>query len=381
VAGGSAGITATGFRLEAVDALYINANVLGQIHGGDAPPQFYYLFCGREGGSATGIELATVTTATITNNAIWSLTGGRGSDIPPCCFFDPETDGGDATALLVSGSSASIGNNSCYQTVAGAGGEPDGEQGSAVGLRLAGDEEVTVANNALIGHGTGISSALSKAPLLAHNDLWANGMNYEGVAPGDSDLHVPPAFIDAKLHIGPDSPLIDAGTNVGIPNEDLDGDPRPLDGNDDGIAIADVGADEYWPGLRGSAKTVDKLAATAGDVLTYQLTLATPRSWYDLPGVQVTDPIPNHATYVPGSLCASGGSSAYAGGVITWTGAVSVGVPVTVTFRVTVDQVVGPQAIVNRAVVDARPGSTCTLQATTLVDPLRYYLPAVLTRY
>jgi uncharacterized repeat protein (TIGR01451 family) len=377
IVGGSAGLTASGFRLEQVNAAQVNANVLGGIRGADALPHLYFLDPGLDGGSAAGIELTGVSTGVIVNNVIRALSGGRGNDCEEFIACTQGRNGGDATALLVQGSPTSIVNNSCYQTVAGAGGEPDGEPGSAVGLRLAGWGEVTAANNALVQHGIGVLSTPPVTPLLEHNDLWENERDYAGLAPGASDLYVDPAFVDADLHVGPDSPLIDAGTNSGIPPEDADGEPRPLDGDDDGVAIADIGADEYWPGLRGSTKTVDKGAATAGDVLTYRLTLVNPSSWFDLPGVQVADPIPDHMTYVPGSLWASSGSPTYADGVVRWTGTALAGLPVTVTFRVTVDQVGGPQAIVNRAVVDDQVGLTCTLQATTLIDPLRYYLPVV----
>ena len=163
-----------------------------------------------------------------------------------------------------------------------------------MGLKLIGMGEVIAANNALVRHGAGISSSLPTAPVLAHNDLWGNGQDYKGVAPGASDLHLAPAFVDPEkgdLHLSPASALIDAGTNNGIPLKDIDGEPRPLDGNSDTIAIADIGADEYWPGLHGS-KTVDKRIATAGDVLTYQLTLANPSIPYILPNVNVTDTLP-----------------------------------------------------------------------------------------
>ena len=67
--------------------------------------------------------------------------------------------------------------------------------------------------------------------------------------------------------------------------------------------------------------------------------------------------------------------------MITWTGTVSNTAPVTLTFKVTVDEVAGPLAIVNRAVLDDRVGVTRTLQAVTLVDPLLYYSPFVSKSY
>ena len=48
----------------------------------------------------------------------------------------------------------------------------------------------------------------------------------------------------------PDSPCIDAGTNEqpgGLPADDFDGNPRALDGNADGDAVADMGAYEFDP--------------------------------------------------------------------------------------------------------------------------------------
>ncbi len=77
VSGGFAGLTAVGLRLEHLNSLQLHANGVREIHGGDAPYQFYSLYLGDDGGSAAGIELDFVTAAAITNNAIWSVTGGH----------------------------------------------------------------------------------------------------------------------------------------------------------------------------------------------------------------------------------------------------------------------------------------------------------------
>lgn len=379
ITGGYGQLTTAGFWLQGVQFALIDANMLGEIHAGDAPAQFYYLYFGDPGGSAAGIELANVTAATVVNNMIREVSGGRGSDMGPSVAGQ---DGGDATGLLVTDSSAGIRNNTCFRTVPGPGGDgsPPGQPGSAVGLRLAGAGEVISANNVLVGHGIGISSGSAIASLLHHNDLWNNGKDYDGVSPGASDLHVNPAFVDpanGDLGLRPNSPLIDAGTNIGIPPRDIDGNPRPVDGNGDGVAVADIGADEYWPGLH-AVKAVDEPTAAAGDVLTYRLALDNPSTPLVLPGVRVTDTIPAHLTYVEGSLSASSGAWEEEGGVITWTGAVSRAAPVTVTFQATVDQLTGPLAIVNRAVLDDGVGITRTLQALTVIDPLFCYLPVVL---
>jgi hypothetical protein len=53
----------------------------------------------------------------------------------------------------------------------------------------------------------------------------------------------------ADFRLLPFSPLIDGGTNLLPLDEDIDGEPRPFDGDGDGLARFDIGADEYHPWL------------------------------------------------------------------------------------------------------------------------------------
>jgi hypothetical protein len=68
----------------------------------------------------------------------------------------------------------------------------------------------------------------------------------EGGWPGTGNINTDPLFVgggDYRLQMG--SPCIDAGTNTGAPDHDLDQRQRPQDGDGDGTATADVGAYEF----------------------------------------------------------------------------------------------------------------------------------------
>ena len=351
----------------------MRANTLREIRGGAA-------WLDRDGswdgpGDAIGIELNGVTEATVVNNSLRSLEGGAvtegGGWLPGF--------GGDATALLVSGNLVRIQNNTCFQTLPGLSTDPEGGPGVAIGVRVLRGADVSVLNNALVSQGIGISAVSGAAPIAGHNALWDNETDYVGVPPGAGDLHVAPAFVDpvqGDLHLSPRSPLIDAGTNVGVPAEDWEGEPRPVDGDGDRIALADIGADEFWPGLRYSGKGVDRLSARPGDTLTYRLRLVNPASRSNLPGVVLTDTLSTLTDYVTGSLWASTGTWGYASGVITWTGTLPAGGAVLVSYSAVITEALtGPQAVVNEALLDDPFGPSQAIWAVTLVNPVERFFP------
>lgn len=89
-------------------------------------------------------------------------------------------------------------------------------------------------------------------PILEFNDVISagTGSRYGGVCADltglNGNISADPLFSgvsDFRLQLG--SPAIDAGTSVGAPPQDLESNPRPRDGNADGVASWDMGAYEY----------------------------------------------------------------------------------------------------------------------------------------
>jgi hypothetical protein len=65
--------------------------------------------------------------------------------------------------------------------------------------------------------------------------------------PGEGNISADPRFVDpasGDYHLRFGSPCIDAGTVAGLV-ADFEGAPRPFDGDGDGVARYDIGADEW----------------------------------------------------------------------------------------------------------------------------------------
>jgi len=113
-----------------------------------------------------------------------------------------------------------------------------------------------------------------------------------------------------------------------------------------------------------------------GDPLTYTVRLENPGPI--LPTVRVTATLSTDVHYL-GNLWASSGSYGEAGGVITWTGAVSAAVPITITYGVTVSlQITTPAVILNAVMIDDGLGNVWQRPAIAIANGHAIYLPLVL---
>ena len=127
------------------------------------------------------------------------------------------------------------------------------------------------------------------------------------------------------------------------------------------------------PDLSPSAKIASKTQVQAGDTITYTIRLVNSGALSTT--FTLTDAIPLHTTYVPGSAWAGGGDITDTDG-ITWAGTITGSTSLTATFEVTVSATVTERtAIVNVATLTGDPDGPLTLRAGTFINPLETFLP------
>jgi hypothetical protein len=113
-------------------------------------------------------------------------------------------------------------------------------------------------NNILVANGIGLEvdfGTEANNPTWENNLVFGNTVDYEVISDQTGkagNLSADPRFVDGAANdfrLTGGSPAIDAGTPAGAPSVDFQNDARPVDGNNDGIAEFDIGADEFALGL------------------------------------------------------------------------------------------------------------------------------------
>jgi parallel beta-helix repeat protein len=220
-------------------------------------------------GSGGGISLFAAGTPTIRNNII---SGNSASGISPCSegggIWIVNQSDAEIVQNLIVGNQATCGAGIYWLVPSGARGpyllnntiaNNDGASGSAI---LAdGFQARTLLVNNLVIATPGQTALLCglftpSAPMIRTSDVFsAGGLAYDGSCADqtgqDGNISADPVFVDqsaADYHLQADSPAIDVGDKgaTGLPETDLDGNPRVIDGGS-GQAIVDMGSFEFAP--------------------------------------------------------------------------------------------------------------------------------------
>jgi len=185
--------------------------------------------------------------------------------------------------------------------------------------------------------GAGLLVSDSATLTIANSIFWGNRMDGEGLGtmwqidtkgtvldasycdiqpgagwtgPGPGIIHVDPGFVsvpsgDYHLRIG--SPCVDSGSNdaAELPGPDCEGDERIVDGNLDGLAVVDMGADELLPEIAALFGTVNSAGEGLANVLRINGTVGNRKRRYITPpgaslsvAMEVAPSGPNPAPFV-----------------------------------------------------------------------------------
>jgi hypothetical protein len=228
--------------------------------------------------AAGGVGLFAAGTPTISGNVIKNNVGWQGGGIS--MFNDSDAL---ITNNIVVGNQGAQGGGVYVSVPYGARGpvlvnntiaDNQANSGSAVYTTGFADQSSFV-NDILAGNGGGAVVQCDGTydptpPIFRYSDVYSAGTGplFGGVCTNQTgtngNISADPLFVAAAsgdYHLTAASPAVDAGTNIGAPTTDIDGDTRPFDGNRDGTAVTDIGADELVP--TGADTTPPTITCTA----------------------------------------------------------------------------------------------------------------------
>jgi hypothetical protein len=211
----------------------------GMFNDGSSPMVSNCIFMGNSAESGGGMYNAysspTLTNCTFSSNSAIYYGGGMvntGSPTLINCIFTGNAAGSGGGMSNGWGAAPVLTNCTFWGNTAGSGGGIDSSYAS-----------VWLTNSILWGNSPDQLSSDESCLVVTYSDI-------EGGYEGEGNIDADPQFVNpdsGDLHLGPGSPCIDAADNDAedLPLYDFEGDARVLDGNDDQIAIVDMGVDEF----------------------------------------------------------------------------------------------------------------------------------------
>jgi parallel beta-helix repeat protein len=202
------------------------------------------------GGTGGGISIRGASYPEILNNLISENTGLLGGGI----FTKANSDGSILINNTIADNNATLNGSGIFADNPG-------------GLTTGSDGRTELTNNIIVakpgqfGLSCSQLSGQNQAIIRFNNIFSAGGMAYGGSCSNktgtDGNISADPLFINptqGDYHIQQGSPSIDAGYNQApnLPETDIDGNPRILDGDGNGTETIDMGVDEFLlpPGLK-----------------------------------------------------------------------------------------------------------------------------------
>lgn len=243
---------------------------------------------------------------------------------------------------------------------------------------------VRVANNILVDHTYGVLVREGASATIEYNDAWDNSIaNYSGASGSAGHISCNPEFVNragGDYHLTSGSCVIDKGTRTGAPTSDFDGDPRPVDGDGNGNAAWDMGADEYFNPVW-VTKDVNKQVLEPNEDVSFTIEYRN-NSASTATGVVITDLLSGYLTNVnyssTGPTVTPRGGPKYIWdvddlapweeGTITITGEVSLSIPT-------------PMAITNGVTFQMDGYGPFEDEVLMMVGGLKTYAPAVFHNY